>query len=150
MVCFHILRGSHAMHSLSTAAEETKCRFCQAIYPSWKESLTPPNLKPAVPVVSVSNWSLVIADDASQISDDIGALSQVHYNGICYRLRVKPGPEGFASFNRQLQRITGLPVLDCMQITFQCRAPESSQELSFKGITAFDAGEARMAEQYSL
>ena len=67
-------------------------------------------------------------------------MLQVHYNGICYRLRVKPGPEGFASFNRQLQRITGLPVLDCMQITFQCRAPETSQELSFKGITAFDAG----------
>ena len=75
----------------------------------------------------------------------LAILVQVHYNGICYRLRVKPGPEGFASFNRQLQRITGLPVLDCMQITFQCRAPESSQELSFKGITAFDAGEASMA-----
>ena len=67
-------------------------------------------------------------------------MIQVHYNGVCYRLRVKPGPEGFASFNRQLQRITGLQALDCMQITFQCRAPESSQELNFKGITAFDAG----------
>ena len=101
--------------------------------------MTPPNLKPAVPVVSVRAREktylkyLAVTTTASR--------SQVHYNGICYRLRVKPGPEGFASFNRQLQRITGLPVLDCMQITFQCRAPESSQELSFKGITAFDAGQ---------
>ncbi|GAX85082.1 hypothetical protein CEUSTIGMA_g12502.t1 [Chlamydomonas eustigma] len=96
-------------------SEEHRCRFCQAVYPSWKDSLTPAHLKPAIPVVSV------------------------HYNGICYRLRVKPGPEGFASFQRQLQRITGLSVLDCMQITFQCRAPETAEELSFKGISAFDA-----------
>jgi len=96
-------------------SEEHSCRFCHAAYPSWKDSLTPAHLKPAVPVVSV------------------------HYNGICYRLRVKPGPEGFASFQRQLQRITGLSVLDCMQITFQCRAPETAEELSFKGISAFDA-----------
>lgn len=99
------------------AREEHACRFCGAVYPSWKESLTPAHLQPAIPVVSV------------------------HYNGICYRLRVQPGPEGFASFQRQLQKITGLhaEVLDCMQITFQCRAPDTSQELSFKGISAFDA-----------
>lgn len=96
-------------------SEEHSCRFCEAVYPSWKESLTPANLKPAIPVVSV------------------------HYNGVCYRLRVKPGPDGFDSFQRQLQRITGLSVLDCMQITFQCRSPDTAQELNFKGITAFDA-----------
>ena len=72
----------------------------------------------------------------------LAILVQVHYNGISYRLKVKPGPEGFASFNKELQRITGLPVLDCMQITFQCQAPESSEDLSFKGMTAFNSGKA--------
>jgi len=30
-------------------------------------------------------------------------------------------------------------MLECMQITFQCKSPDSAQELSFKGISAFDA-----------
>eukprot|EP00955_Chlamydomonas_euryale_P073927 361885-Chlamydomonas_euryale.AAC.11 len=66
-------------------------------------------------------------------------MHRVHFNGMRYKIRVKPGPEGLASFQRQLHRITGLPQLDCMQITFQCRAPGTSQELSFSGISAFDA-----------
>jgi len=32
-----------------------------------------------------------------------------------------------------------MPLLECMQITFQCKAPDTAQELSFKGINAFDA-----------
>lgn len=99
---------------------------------------------------------------------------------MCYRLKVRPGPEvsgpwvqgsaaaaaqavldpfvlgspcltrrscptletrtqGLASFQKQLQCITGMSELDCMQITFQCRAPETCEELNFKGISAFDA-----------
>mmetsp|Transcript_65251 Transcript_65251/g.143019 ORF Transcript_65251/g.143019 Transcript_65251/m.143019 type:complete len:289 (-) Transcript_65251:435-1301(-) len=96
-------------------SEEHCCRFCGKEYPSWKDSLTPQNLQPATPVVSV------------------------HYNGVCHKIRVKPGPDGFESFQRQLHHITGLPELDCMQITFQCRAPGSAQELNFAGISAFDA-----------
>lgn len=46
---------------------------------------------------------------------------QVHYNGVCYKLRVKPGPEGFASFQQQLHRITGLPELQCMQVSAHAR-----------------------------
>lgn len=96
-------------------SEEHCCRFCQAPYPDWKATLTPANLNPAIPVVSVQ------------------------YNGATYRLRVKPGPKGLATFQKQLQAITGLSALDCMQITFQCRAPDNSQELNFRGISAFDA-----------
>mmetsp|Transcript_34660 Transcript_34660/g.87720 ORF Transcript_34660/g.87720 Transcript_34660/m.87720 type:complete len:397 (-) Transcript_34660:2151-3341(-) len=95
--------------------EERYCRFCNSTLPDWKPILTPANLTPSVPVVSV------------------------HYNGVCYRLRVKPGAEGFEQFRRQLHKITGMPMLECMQITFQCKAPDTAQELSFKGISAFDA-----------
>lgn len=102
------------LHSAGKDEEKT-CRFCAKRLPDWRPILTPDHLKPATPVVSV------------------------HYNGVCYRLRVKPGPEGYDLFRKQLQRITGMPLLECMQITFQCKSPDTAQELCFKGISAFDA-----------
>ncbi|KAJ9510975.1 hypothetical protein QJQ45_027800 [Haematococcus lacustris] len=33
----------------------------------------------------------------------------------------------------------GMPMLECMQVTFQCKSPDNAQELSLKGISAFDA-----------
>ncbi|KAL6763226.1 hypothetical protein V8C86DRAFT_2496893 [Haematococcus lacustris] len=95
--------------------EELHCRFCHQTLPDWRPILTPAHIKPSTPVVSV------------------------HYNGVCYRLRVRPGADGFEHFRRQLHKITGMPMLECMQVTFQCKSPDNAQELSLKGISAFDA-----------
>ena len=53
---------------------------------------------------------------------------------------MQPGPEGFAQFQRQLQRITGMPMLEAMQITFQCKAPESGAALGSWGVTRLVPG----------
>ena len=40
---------------------------------------------------------------------------------------MRPGADGFSQFQKQLQRITGMPMLDAMQITFQCKAPDTGE-----------------------
>ncbi len=99
-------------------SEESNCRFCDAKYPSWKESLTPAtpaNRQKANPIFSV------------------------HFNGQCYRISVKPGEEGRQRFQKQLMHITGSKTMENMQAMFQCRAPETQDELEFKSMEAFDA-----------
>ncbi len=56
----------------SSAWRTRQCRFCNAVLPDWRPTLTPANLEPATPVVSV------------------------HFNGTVYRIKVKPGANGFA------------------------------------------------------
>ena len=46
------------------------------------------------------------------------------------RIRVRPGPDVFSQFQKQLHHITGMPLLDAMQITFQCKAPDTGNPSS--------------------
>jgi hypothetical protein len=85
--------------------EEKKCRFCEQLLPDWRPVLTPAHLNPASPIVSI------------------------HYGGRCYRLRVKPGTSGYMQFRSQLQNITGTAPMDTMQITFQCKSPDTGMSI---------------------
>ncbi|KAF8073095.1 hypothetical protein HT031_000756 [Scenedesmus sp. PABB004] len=94
--------------------EETRCRFCHAVLPDWRPALTPQQLKPAASVMSV------------------------RYRGVTYRITYTPGPDGLEHFLQTLQAI-GIKVASASQVTFLCRSPDTGEEMSLKGLKAFDA-----------
>uniref|UniRef100_A0A383VT68 RING-CH-type domain-containing protein n=1 Tax=Tetradesmus obliquus TaxID=3088 RepID=A0A383VT68_TETOB len=94
--------------------EETRCRFCHSVLPDWRPALTPQQLKPAASVMSV------------------------RYRGVTYRITYTPGPDGLEHFLATLQAI-GIKVASASQVTFLCRSPDTGEEMSLKGLKAFDA-----------
>lgn len=94
--------------------EETRCRFCHAVLPDWRPALTPTQLKPTASVMSV------------------------RYRGVTYRITYTPGPDGLQHFLETLQSI-GIKVATASQVTFLCRSPDTGEEMSLKGLKAFDA-----------
>lgn len=94
--------------------EEKSCRFCSHQLPDWRPILTPKNLAPAVPVLSI------------------------YYNGACHKLKVKVGPEGLNTFIKRLEELTGTSVSD-VNFTFRCRCPDTGREIYLKGFDAFEA-----------
>lgn len=94
--------------------EETRCRFCHAVLPDWRPALTPTQLKPTASVMSV------------------------RYRGVTYRITYTPGPDGLQHFLETLQSI-GIKVASASQVTFLCRSPDTGEEMSLKGLKAFDA-----------
>eukprot|EP00775_Hariotina_reticulata_P010439 gene10439-10597_t len=62
----------------------------------------------------------------------------VRYRGVTYRITYTPGPDGLEHFLQTLQRI-GIKVASASQVTFLCRSPDTGEEMSLKGLKAFDA-----------
>lgn len=83
-----------------------------AAWPLWQASTvsTPPSLHR----LCTDHARLMCAQAATPVVS-------VHYSGVCYRLRVKPGQEGFEAFRRQLHKITG--VLRAVTVAFASSAP---------------------------
>ncbi|KAI8462876.1 MAG: hypothetical protein J3K34DRAFT_164013 [Monoraphidium minutum] len=95
-------------------AEETRCRFCDRVLPDWRPALTPLELQPKPSVMSV------------------------RYRGVTHRIQYTPGPDGLESFLHTLQAI-GIKVASASQVTFLCRSPDTGEEMSLRGLKAFDA-----------
>jgi hypothetical protein len=95
--------------------EERKCRFCSQEFPDWKPSLTPVNLTPVNPNISV------------------------YYGNNVYTIKLDLS-KGRDDFINKLIDITGIPnLMDVMDISFECREPETNDELKLKGLSSFDA-----------
>eukprot|EP00879_Flechtneria_rotunda_P004303 GHRR01004552.1.p1 GENE.GHRR01004552.1~~GHRR01004552.1.p1 ORF type:complete len:215 (+),score=65.81 GHRR01004552.1:601-1245(+) len=62
----------------------------------------------------------------------------VRYRGVTYRITYTPGPDGLQHFLKTLQEI-GIKVASASQVTFLCRSPDTGEEMSLKGLKAFDA-----------
>eukprot|EP00878_Enallax_costatus_P010484 GHUV01010946.1.p1 GENE.GHUV01010946.1~~GHUV01010946.1.p1 ORF type:complete len:253 (+),score=68.20 GHUV01010946.1:540-1298(+) len=107
-------RGANNYSTLCICSEETRCRFCHSVLPDWRPALTPTQLKPTASVMSV------------------------RYRGVTYRITYTPGPDGLQHFLETLQSI-GIKVASASQVTFLCRSPDTGEEMSLKGLKAFDA-----------
>lgn len=95
--------------------EETRCRFCNNVLPDWRESITPPDVRPAVPVMSI------------------------HFHNTTYWLEVRPGPEGLSKFQSEVRRLLGLSDNQDFDITFECKVPGTGSKMELRGLSAFDA-----------
>lgn len=86
--------------TIAVCREERRCRFCQDILPDWKQSLTPPDVKPSRT-----------------------AVMAVVLNGREHRITVEPGPQGRSQFEREIRRLFSLSEDDELEFTFDCQAP---------------------------
>ncbi|EFN56022.1 hypothetical protein CHLNCDRAFT_13478, partial [Chlorella variabilis] len=93
-------------------AEERNCRFCQDHLPDWKEAHS------ALPKAR--------------------SMSVVH-EGSTHQLAVHPGPQGRSEFEAAIRRIFGLAPDATVQLTFGCRLPDNSGEVTLEGSGSFDA-----------
>jgi hypothetical protein len=57
---------------------------------------------------------------------------------VTHRIQYTPGPDGVDSFLKTLQSI-GIKVASASQVTFLCRCPDTGEEVSLRGLKAFDA-----------
>ncbi|KAL6746664.1 hypothetical protein V8C86DRAFT_1761746, partial [Haematococcus lacustris] len=95
-------------------AEQT-CRFCHAVLPDWRPSLTPAGLRPASPIMSI------------------------HHNGETHLVKVSPGPEGLRSFQAEVRRLLRLQDDQEFEISFECKVPGDVSKMELKGMTSYDA-----------
>lgn len=93
--------------------EEMHCRFCLTELPDWRD--THSSLPKSNPIMTV-----------------------IHL-GQTYQVQVKGGEAGKAEFDRSIRDIFGLNGGDDIQLTFGCKVPGSSTELTLEGWEAFDA-----------
>jgi hypothetical protein len=93
--------------------EERHCRFCKTELPDWRD--THSSLPKSNPIMTV-----------------------IH-QGQTYQVQVKPGEAGKVEFDRTIREIFGLNDGDDIQLTFGCKVPGSSAELTLEGWEAFDA-----------
>ncbi|KAI8474321.1 MAG: hypothetical protein J3K34DRAFT_366279 [Monoraphidium minutum] len=96
--------------------EERVCRFCHTELRDWK------------PVMTEVAGAKVVTP-----------YMRVSFNGKTYKVRVQPGPEGAAEFERQIRGLLQLPDTVEFDVIFHCRAPGTGDKLQLQGLNAFDA-----------
>eukprot|EP00798_Chlamydomonas_sp_ICE-L_P007374 gene7374-498_t len=101
------------IHSLGKA-EEHSCRFCSQELPDWRKEL----LK-------------------SYLNRDYAIIS-VNHKGTRYRLKVRPGEQGYIQFQQHLQQISGSTSINDTQLSFNCLDPRTSTNRAFQGVEAFN------------
>uniref|UniRef100_A0A061R770 RING-CH-type domain-containing protein n=1 Tax=Tetraselmis sp. GSL018 TaxID=582737 RepID=A0A061R770_9CHLO len=103
------------LHSAGTR-RETHCEFCDQPLPDWKH---------AFPLTDKSCSSAVIT---------------VSFVGMVRKIGVKPGPTGYASFDKSVRQAFDLPDGAKFNVSFTCEDPfDPDVSLKLKGIEAYDA-----------
>jgi hypothetical protein len=59
------------------------------------------------------------------------------FRGKTYKLQVQPGPEGLASFKKQVQNLLGFDLTSDFEVTFECRV--NGQKTKLSGLHSYHA-----------
>ncbi|GLC33145.1 hypothetical protein PLESTF_000147100 [Pleodorina starrii] len=100
-------------------SEETQCRFCGNNLPRLDETLTPDHLR--------SMYRSVVTYMAIQ------------YNEQYYMVPVRPGVDSAEDFRARVKKLIGLPDDQEINVSFQCAAPTTGEQLTLSGIECFNA-----------
>ncbi|GIL57387.1 hypothetical protein Vafri_12637 [Volvox africanus] len=103
--------------------EENFCRFCNKRLPAL--------------------WKPDAAKEAEKEELRVAPVMAVRYNGPEgtreFKLRVRPGPEGLATFKTHLKEILGFDVGPEFDVTFECQMPSTGSMLTLSGLHAYGA-----------
>ncbi|GIL89712.1 hypothetical protein Vretimale_16627 [Volvox reticuliferus] len=103
--------------------EENFCRFCNKRLPAL--------------------WKPDAAKEAEKEELRVAPVMAVRYNGPEgtreFKLRVRPGPEGLATFKTHLKEILGFDVGPEFDVTFECQMPSTGSMLTLSGLNSYGA-----------
>uniref|UniRef100_A0A061S133 RING-CH-type domain-containing protein n=1 Tax=Tetraselmis sp. GSL018 TaxID=582737 RepID=A0A061S133_9CHLO len=103
------------LHSAGTR-KETHCEFCDQPLPDWRKAF--PLTNPACSSAKIT----------------------VSFSGVVHKVDVKPGPDGYESFERSIRQVFGLPEDAGFSIAFTCDEPaEPDIKFNLRGKGAYDA-----------
>ncbi|GLI67527.1 hypothetical protein VaNZ11_011741 [Volvox africanus] len=103
--------------------EENFCRFCNKRLPAL--------------------WKPDAAKEVEKEELRVAPVMAVRYNGPEgtreFNMRVRPGPEGLATFKTHLKEILGFDVGPEFDVTFECQMPSTGSMLTLSGLHAYGA-----------
>jgi hypothetical protein len=94
----------------------------------WRNVLTPKHLT-------------IGGDDAPAAVATTKPIMAVCIRGQLHRVEVEPGPDGLASFKRQVAALLGYDEPDAVSfnVVFECKSPNSDEKVHLQGFEAFEA-----------
>lgn len=105
--------------------EETHCRFCNHPYDlNWRNSLTTDTNSSTNGPATSANSSQQQGQPAARPPTPIMAI---FFEGQVHRIKVYPGPEGKALFQRQIRELVQLSDDEEFEVEFECKAPGSGE-----------------------
>eukprot|EP00798_Chlamydomonas_sp_ICE-L_P000002 gene2-12806_t len=93
--------------------EEQRCRFCLSKLPDWKETLSTVDVRKEAPVMALK------------------------FEGKVYKMRVRPGPECLADFQRKVRSILGFNINDGFEVSFEANL--NGETIRLSGMNSYAA-----------